>query len=162
TVTPGEARVPAEGVVMSNFSKKGEDSPLLRAYLAIQDLEAKVAALEQTRREPIAVVGLGCRFPGADDPAAFWEMLRAGRDATREVPRRRWDADAFFDPATQAPGKAYTKRGGYLDEVAAFDPEFFGLSPREAAAMDPQQRLLLEVSWEALEYAGIAPPTLSG
>ena len=87
--------------------------------------------------------------------------LRAGGDATREVPRRRWDVDAFFDPATQAPGKAYTKRGGYLDEVADFDPEFFGLSPREAAAMDPQQRLLLEVSWEALEYAGIAPTTSS-
>src|SRR5205085_8721576 len=89
-------------------------------------------------------------------------LLRQGRDATRDVPAERWDNAQFFDPAPQTPGKAYVKRGGYLDDVAGFDPEFFGLSPREAASMDPQQRLLLEVSWEALENAGFAPHTLSG
>src|SRR5688572_29846073 len=130
---------------MKESSKKGEDSPLLRAYLAIRDLEAKVAELERARREPIAVVGLGCRFPGADGPAAFWELLRAGGDATRDVPPPRWNVAGYYDAAPQTPGKAYTRRGGYLDDVAGFDAEFFGLSPREAAAIDPQQRLLLEV-----------------
>jgi acyl transferase domain-containing protein len=147
---------------MSNSTKKAESSPLLRAYLAIQELEAKVETLQRTQREPIAVVGMGCRFPGADGPEAFWELLRQGCDATREVPADRWDYGSFFDPAPQTPGKAYVNRGGYLDDVAGFDAEFFGLSPREAASMDPQQRLLLEVSWEALENAGFAPHTLSG
>ncbi len=143
-------------------AKKGEDrSALLRAYLAIQELEAKLERAEAARREPIAVVGLGCRFPGAEDPAAFWDLLRNGRDATGEVPPGRWDVDAFYDPEPQAPGKAYTRRGGYLRDVAGFDPEFFGVSPREAAGMDPQQRLLLEVAWEALEHAGIAPDRLA-
>jgi acyl transferase domain-containing protein/acyl carrier protein len=143
--------------------KRGEDrSALLRAYRAIQDLEARLERAEQTRREPVALVGLGCRFPGADNPDAFWQMLSQGRDATGEVPPGRWDADAWFDPEPQTPGKAYTRRGGYLRDVALFDPEFFGISPREAAGMDPQQRLLLEVSWEALENAGLAPDGLTG
>src|SRR5436190_7770189 len=115
---------------MSNSAKKAESSPLLRAYLAIQELEAKVETPQRTQREPIAVVGMGCRFPGADGTEAFWELLRQGRDATRDVPAERWDASRYFDLQSQTPGKAYVQRGGYLDDVAGFDAEFFGLSPR--------------------------------
>nr|ADH04660.1 TugD [Chondromyces crocatus] len=112
-------------------------------------------------QEPIAIVGAGCRFPGgASDPDALWRLLRAGTDATREVPIERWDADALYDPDADVPGKATTRRGGFLDDVDRFDPEFFGISLREAAAMDPQQRLLLETCWEALEHAGIVPERL--
>ena len=112
--------------------------------------------------EPIAVVGLACRFPGAPDAGAFWRLLRDGVDAVREVPEDRWDIDAYYDPDPDAPGKMYTRHGAFLAEVDRFDPQFFGIAPREAVSMDPQQRLLLEVSWEALEHAGIAPDRLAG
>jgi amino acid adenylation domain-containing protein/thioester reductase-like protein len=111
--------------------------------------------------EPIAIIGLSCRFPQADSPRAFWELLRNGVDAITEVPSDRWDVDAFHadEPAR---GKILTRFGGFLDNVDLFDPAFFGISPREAARMDPQQRLLLEVSWEAMENAFIPPTTLAG
>ncbi len=114
------------------------------------------------RDEPIAVVGLACRFPGAPDPGAFWRLLCDGVDAIRTVPADRWDAEAWYDPDPQRPGRINTRRGGFLDRVDGFDPLFFGISPREAAEMDPQQRLLLEVAWEALEDAGIPPRALAG
>jgi phthiocerol/phenolphthiocerol synthesis type-I polyketide synthase C len=104
--------------------------------------------------EPIAIVGIGCRFPGADRPAAFWRLLSDGVDAITEIPADRWDADASETAAT--------RWGGFLDQVDQFDPQFFGISPREAARMDPQQRLLLEVAWEALEDAGQVPERLAG
>src|SRR5712691_9020670 len=108
--------------------------------------------------EPIAIVGMGCRFPGgADSPAGFWELLRAGMDAVREVPPDRWDIDAYYDPDPTVVGKMATRWGGFLDQVDQFDPEFFGISPREAARMDPQHRLLLEVAWEAIECAALPP-----
>jgi myxalamid-type polyketide synthase MxaB len=103
---------------------------------------------------------MGCRFPGAPDPAAFWELLRRGEDAISEVPRDRWDVEAYYDPDPGKPGKMYTCWGGFLKEIDGFSPAFFGISPREAASMDPQQRLLLEVSWEALESAAVAPERL--
>ncbi|WP_255310483.1 type I polyketide synthase, partial [Streptomyces sp. DI166] len=109
----------------------------------------------------MAVVGLACRLPGAPDPAAFWDLLREGRDAITTTPPERWDADAHFDPDITAKGKINTRRGGYLDHVDRFDPAFFGISPREATAMDPQQRLMLELGWESLENAGIVPATLA-
>ena len=112
--------------------------------------------------EPIAVVGLGCRFPGGADPAAFWDLLERGGDAVTEVPADRWDAGAYFDPALRRPGTASTRSGGFLAGVADFDPEFFGIAPAEAIGMDPQQRLLLEVAWEAVEDAGIAAGSLAG
>jgi acyl transferase domain-containing protein/acyl carrier protein len=112
--------------------------------------------------EPIAIVGVACRFPGAPDWRAFWQLLRDGVDATGTVPPDRWDAEAWYDPDPQAPGKINTRRGAFLDHVDQFDPLFFGISPREACEMDPQQRLMLELSWEALEDAGIPPRSLAG
>ncbi|MEO8816118.1 MAG: type I polyketide synthase [Mycobacterium sp.] len=112
--------------------------------------------------EPIAIVGIGCRFPGADGPADFWRLLAGGVDATGVVPADRWDVDAFYDPDPSVPGTAVTRRGGFLGRVDCFDYQFFGISPRESAQMDPQQRLLLEVAWEALEDAGQVPEKLAG
>ena len=111
--------------------------------------------------EPIAIIGLSCRFPQAPNPQAFWELLRNGVDAVTEVPPDRWDVDAFHS-AEPGAGKVTTRFGAFLDDVDLFDPAFFGISPREAARMDPQQRILLEVSWEALENAFIPPHSLAG
>jgi acyl transferase domain-containing protein/NADPH:quinone reductase-like Zn-dependent oxidoreductase len=138
-------------------------SPLKQALLALDEMQAKLDAQDQARTEPIAVIGLGCRFPGdADTPEAYWRLLRDGIEAVRDVPADRWDVEGIFDRDPDAPGRTYTRRAGFLASVDQFDPQFFGVSPREAAAMDPQQRLLLEVAWEALEDAGQAPDRLSG
>ncbi|KAA1251688.1 SDR family NAD(P)-dependent oxidoreductase [Mycobacterium simiae] len=116
-----------------------------------------------TVAEPIAVVGIGCRLPGAvTGPDSFWDLLVDGRDAISRIPADRWDADAFYHPDPLAAGRMTTKWGGFVPDIAGFDAEFFGITPREAAAMDPQQRMLLEVAWEALEDAGIAPDSLAG
>ncbi|MES3636910.1 SDR family NAD(P)-dependent oxidoreductase [Mycobacterium intracellulare] len=112
--------------------------------------------------EPIAIVAVSCRFPGAPDPEAFWELLSDGVDAIREVPEDRFDIDEFYDPDPDAAGKTYTRFGGFLDEIDGFDPEFFGISPREAVWIEPQQRLMLETVWEGLERAGYAPAALRG
>ncbi|MCW2517097.1 MAG: polyketide synthase family protein [Mycobacterium sp.] len=113
--------------------------------------------------EPVAVVGIGCRFPGGGvGPDAYWDFLASGRDAIGEVPADRWDADAFYDPDPSAPGRMASKWGAFLPDIAGFDADFFGISPREAEAMDPQQRVLLEVAWEALEHAGFAPDRIAG
>jgi acyl transferase domain-containing protein/acyl carrier protein len=119
-------------------------------------------AARQNDFEPIAVIGVGCRFPSAENPESFWALLREGVDAITEVPLDRWDPQDFYDPTPGAPGKMSTRWGGFLNEVALFDADFFGVSPREAKRIDPQQRLLLEVSWEALENAGLAPEKLRG
>jgi len=95
-----------------------------------------------TTAEPIAVIGMSCRLPGARNPSEFWRLLRDGVDAVSEVPPDRWDADAYYDPDPKAPGKMVTRRGGFLSQVDRFDPQFFGISPREATTLDPQQRLL--------------------
>ncbi|MFB9547707.1 beta-ketoacyl synthase N-terminal-like domain-containing protein, partial [Micromonospora sagamiensis] len=112
--------------------------------------------------EPIAVIGLSCRFPGADDADAFWRLLVGGGDAITEVPRDRWDADALYDADLAEPGTTNSRWGGFVEGVDQFDPHFFGISPGEAASMDPQHRMLLEVTWEALERAGIVPARLGG
>ena len=112
--------------------------------------------------EPIAIIGVGCRFPGAKDPKSFWQLLRNGVDAIAQVPKERWDIDKFYNPEPGTPGKMSTRWGGFLEQVDQFDSSFFGISPREVERMDPQQRLVLEVAWESLENAGIAPSKLSG
>jgi len=120
-------------------------------------------ASRTTMAEPVAVVGIGCRFPGdVTGPESFWELLVEGRNAISGIPADRWDAEAFYSPDPLTPGHMTTKWGGFLSDIAGFDAEFFGITPREAASMDPQQRMLLEVAWEALEHAGIQTDSLAG
>jgi acyl transferase domain-containing protein/acyl carrier protein len=133
-------------------------SPAQRALYAVKDLKAKLAAAESASKEPIAIVGMACRFPGGvSNPTEFWNLLQSGVDAVTEVPRERWDVNAYYDPTPATPGKMYTRYGAFLKDVDQFDPHLFGIAPREAVSLDPQHRLLLEVSWEALEDAGYAP-----
>jgi myxalamid-type polyketide synthase MxaB len=113
------------------------------------------------RHEPIAIIGLSCRFPGGDTPEKFWQFLLRGGDAVTDIPPARWDSADYYDPDPAMPGKMYTRRGAFLDDYDLFAPAFFGISPREAQFMDPQQRLLLEVHWQALENAGIVPERLA-
>ena len=147
---------------MSDFLERLKNLSPKRITLLALELQSKLEKLEQADREPIAIIGIGCRFPGAENPAAYWRLLREGRDVIREVPKERWDIDAYYDANPDAPGKMSTRFGGFLEQVDRFDPLFFGISSREAGSMDPQQRLLLEVTWEALEHAGIAPEKIEG
>jgi acyl transferase domain-containing protein len=138
-------------------------SPLRRALKAVKEMSARLEKFERSAKEPIAIIGMGCRFPGnVNTPEEFWQLLRDGRDAVAEIPSERWDVDAYYADDPDAVGKMYTRCGGMLKEVDKFEPQFFGISPREAVGMDPQQRLLLEVSWEALERAGQNPQQLAG
>lgn len=132
------------------------------ALRSLNEMQSKFSALADAKTEPIAIIGMGCRFPGAKDPEAFWQLLREGRVAISEVPADRWDVDAFYDPNLESDHKMNTRWGGFLEDVDKFDPSFFGISSGEASAIDPQQRLLLEVGWEALENAGLAPDQLTG
>jgi acyl transferase domain-containing protein/NADPH:quinone reductase-like Zn-dependent oxidoreductase/nucleoside-diphosphate-sugar epimerase len=122
-----------------------------------------MASIEERLHEPIAVIGMGCRFPGgANDPDRYWQLLREGRDATSEIPKWRWPVNDFFSSDLNAPGRMYTRRGGFVEGIEDFDSEFFGISPRESLKTDPQQRLLLEVSWETFENAALPPEGLAG
>ncbi|EKV29840.1 Malonyl CoA-acyl carrier protein transacylase [Caenispirillum salinarum AK4] len=133
-----------------------------RALARIDALERELATL-RAADDPVAIVGIGCRFPGAEGPDAFWDMLVAGRDATGPVPADRWTADAFYDADPAAAGRSYARAGGYLARSPEeFDAAAFGIMPVEAHALDPQQRMLLEVSLEAFEHAGLAPERLKG
>ena len=129
--------------------------------LALKKARQRLEVMKNRKCEPIAIIGMGGRFPGAGSPEEFWKLLYHGVDAITEIPKERWDVDRYYDPDPNAPGKMYTRCGGFIQQpVDQFDPQFFGISPREAEGMDPQQRLLLEVSWEALENAGQAPDKL--
>ncbi len=135
---------------------------LEQALHALDTMKVKLDAAERKHAEPIAVVGMSCRYPGCEDVDAYWRLLRSGTDAVRDVPSDRWDADAYYDPDPAAAGKTSSRRGGFLDTIDTFDPALFGISAREATSIDPQQRLVLEVAWEALERAGYAPDRLVG
>lgn len=148
-------------------SQQSEDlegtAALKRALFAVKDMRSKLDAIEQAKTEPIAIVGMACRFPGgANTPESYWKILDDGLDVITDIPADRWDPDKYFDPDPNAPGKMYTRKSAFLDNIDKFEPQFFGISPREANSMDPQQRLLLEVTWEALENAGIVPARLAG
>ncbi len=136
--------------------------PVKQALLLVEEMHARLDAAERERSGPVAIVGLGCRFPQGETPEEYWRLLVEGRDALREVPADRWDAGAFYDPDPERPGKIASKWGCFLDRVDEFDARFFGISPREAVSVDPQQRLLLEVAWEALEDAGTPAESLAG
>ena len=135
-------------------------SPEKRALLE-KRLQQKTV-VRTAAAEPIAIVGMACRFPGAPTPEAFWQLIERGGDAIRAVPPARWDTTPVYDTDTSRPGTTNSRHGGFLDDVELFDAPFFGISPREAARMDPQQRLFLEVAWEALEDAGQDVEALTG
>jgi acyl transferase domain-containing protein/SAM-dependent methyltransferase/acyl carrier protein len=148
----------------SPLEQQDHSGRLARALVALEKMQARLEASEREKREPIAIIGMACRFPGGgNDPAAFWELLREGRDAITEVPPDRWSLEDYYDPDPNAEGKMYTRWGGFLKGVRLdeFDARFYGIAPREASSMDPQQRLMLEVTWEALANAGQAQERIS-
>lgn len=145
---------------MRTFEERLRDLSPERLAL-LQRFEAKQRT-PAGQREPVAVVGLACRFPGGDNPDAFWTTLHTGRDLCQVVPAQRWNADTFFSATRNSPGRSYTRHGYFLERIDAFDPEFFGLSAREAKVIDPQHRLLLELAWEALESMGRKPTSVAG
>jgi acyl transferase domain-containing protein/acyl carrier protein len=128
----------------------------------IQEHEINEKTSSIPKNEPIAIIGMGCRFPGAENPESFWQMLTKGVDAISEIPADRWNKQAYYHPDPSVPGKSISKWGGFLKNIDQFDPFFFGISPNEAKNMDPQQRLLLELSYEALDNAGQSMEDLNG
>ena len=122
-----------------------------------------MGSAKKITREPLAIVGIGCRFPGGvKHPESFWQLLSEGRSGIIEVPEDRWDKDKFYHPDDSIPRKMHTKWGGFIDNLDQFDAQFWGISRREARRMDPQQRWVLECAWEAIEDAGYAPSQLGG
>jgi acyl transferase domain-containing protein/acyl carrier protein len=148
---------------MSNPESQNELNQLRQALSALKKARTRLDSIEKSQKEPIAIIGMGCRFPGgANSPDDFWRLLESGTDAISQVPADRWNIDNVYDDDPTAPGKMSSRWGGFIDQIDQFDPNFFGISPREAAQMDPQQRLVLEVAWEAMEDAGMTKTDLAG
>ncbi|MFB7510423.1 beta-ketoacyl synthase N-terminal-like domain-containing protein, partial [Streptomyces broussonetiae] len=137
---------------------------LKRATTELERSRRRVRELEEQDREPVAIIGMGCRYPGGvRTPEDLWRIVDEGIDVVTEFPTDRgWDVEAIYDPEPGAPGKSYVRHGGFLHDAAECDPAFFGISPKDAPGTDPQQRLLLEVTWEAFERAGIDPTAVKG
>ena len=137
---------------------------LLKEVIAVDKIPAVAVHKSKKKRisnEPIAIVGMSCRFPGdVEDLDSFWELLASGRNGISEIPKERWDVEKFYDADKQAPGKMYVRKGGFVKDIDKFDPQFFGISPKEATALDPQHRMLLELTWEAIESANESPKSL--
>ncbi|MFA0960734.1 type I polyketide synthase [Roseivirga sp. BDSF3-8] len=137
------------------MEKTDNKAIIKKALIEIRKLKAELQGYRQAEQEAVAIVGMGCRFPGGiDSPEAFWQFLSEGKDGVNLVPGERWSSERYFDPSPAA-GKIYTDQGGFVDSIDRFDPVFFGISPREATYIDPQHRMLLETAWQALENAGI-------
>lgn len=144
----------------SNAAKDSSDR-LKRTFLALKKTQKELSNLKFKQREPIAIIGIGCKFPGGvNNTNDYWQLLLDQRDAISEIPEDRWDNDAFYDADSSTLGSIATRHGGFIDDPDLFDANFFDISPREARSLDPQQRLILEVTWEALENAGIRPASL--
>ncbi len=141
---------------MADTKQQAPQTSAIKLALLARKVREEIEELKYLKAEPIAIIGMGCRFPGgANSPSQYWDLLINKTDAISEIPKDRWDIDAFYDPESSTPGKISTRWAGFLDQVDQFDPTFFGISPREARGMDPQQRLFLEVAYEALEDAGL-------
>ncbi len=154
-------RLPAT-LVMDQPNLDAAADHILQNVLNLEEKQAQKVVVVTGSDERIAVIGLSCRFPGAEDAEAFWRLLDEGVDATCEIPADRWNVDDYYDPDPDTAGTMYVRRGGFINDVDRFDPRFFGISPREAVSMDPQHRLLLEQAWHALENAGIVPERIAG
>lgn len=154
----------ANDINLEFTTKLDQLTPLQKAFFALKEMRKKYDALKQEQNEPIAIIGMGCRFPGGDSNleslADYWNLLINKRSGVVEVPLERWDNSIYYDPDQDKPGRISTRFAGMLKDIDKFDAAFFRITPLEARTMDPQQRLLLEVAWEALENANIAPPTL--
>jgi acyl transferase domain-containing protein len=135
---------------------------LKRVTVDLTEARHRLAEAVDDRHEPVAVVGMACRYPGGSTVEGFWDLLHDGRSGVIEVPPSRWDIDEFYNPDRRAVGGVYTRHGAFLDDITGWDAEFFGVPPAEASRMDPNQRLLMELVWEGLENAGISPDAAAG
>ncbi|MFZ1290696.1 MAG: type I polyketide synthase [Melioribacteraceae bacterium] len=147
---------------MNNASELNNMSPIKRALLAINKLQNELKKTKGKQNEPIAIIGIGCRFPFAENPYEFWDLLEKGKNGIDLIPKERWDINEFYSEDFSEKGKMNTKWGGFLKDVDKFDPKLFGISPREANYMDPQQRILLEVVWQTFENSGIRIDNIKG
>ena len=149
---------------MTDLSGRKDYEALLKeSYISLKKVQSRLSNLERASHEPIAIVGIACRYPGgAHTPEKFWELLQHKTDTVADIPSDRWDIQSLYDPDPTKPGKMVTRWGSCMEQVYEFDADFFGISSREAIWMDPQQRLLLEVTWEAFEHAGLTREQVNG